>query len=246
MFLQTNLSKLYMNTTYAENRAQILWRREESFLPATQVKAERVRRGYKYNEEVIKPLEEARKKLQKQIVELHTQAEQISGEIRWHYEDRQRLLRGDMTRSEAREAGQTVEDSTKSRRTFARKCTAEGCHGWLSSAWKCGLCDNYTCPDCFIIKGKQHDVEHTCKKDDLETAALIRASSKPCPKCGEGIEKREGCDMMFCTSCHTPFSWKTLEIITRGSVHNPHYFEWRNRVGAGAAGAAGAAAADHR
>jgi hypothetical protein len=242
MFLQTNLSKLYMNTTYAEHRAQVLWRREESFLPATQIKAERVRRGYKYRQEVIDPLEAHRAKIRKQIQELVTQMDQITGEIAWHEHDRMRLIAGEMTRAEAREAGQTVEDpTTKNRRTFARKCTSEGCHGWLSSAWKCGLCDNYTCPDCFIIKGKHHDVEHTCKKEDLDTAKLIRESSKPCPKCGEGIEKREGCDMMFCTSCHTPFSWKTLEIISRGSIHNPHYFEWRNRVGAGAVGAAHAA-----
>ena len=90
-----------------------------------------------------------------------------------------------------------------------------------------------------MIRGKVQDAAHECNKADLETAELIRSSCKPCPKCGEAIEKQSGCDMMFCTSCHTPFSWRTMEIITRGNIHNPHYFEWRNRVGAG--GAAGAA-----
>ena len=242
MFLQTNLSKLYMNTTYATHRAQILWRREESFLPTTQIKAERVRRGLNYWEEVIKPIETYRASLYKQVQELQTQIQQVSGEVQWHYQDRQRLLNGEQTRAEAGLAGRPgAEEEAKQRRTFTRKCTSEGCHGWLSSAWKCGLCDNYTCHDCYAIKGKIHDADHTCNKDDLETAKLIRASSKPCPKCGEAIEKSEGCDMMFCTTCHTPFSWKTLQIITRGSVHNPHYFEWRNRVGAGAAGGAHAA-----
>jgi hypothetical protein len=242
MFLQTNLSKLYMNTTYATHRAQILWRREESFLPTTQIKAERVRRGLNYWEEVIKPIEAYRTTLYKQVQDLQTQIQQVVGEIQWHYQDRQRLLTGEPTRAEAGLAGRPgAEEEAKQRRTFTRKCTFEGCHGWLSSAWKCGLCDNYTCNDCYVIKGKDHDADHTCNKDDLETAKLIRASSKPCPKCGEAIEKSEGCDMMFCTTCHTPFSWKTLQIITRGSVHNPHYFEWRNRVGAGAAGGAHAA-----
>ena len=243
MFLQTNLSKLYMNTTYAAHRAQVLWRREESFLPATQIKAERVRRGHKYWEQVIKPIETYRTTLYKQVQELQTQIQQVAGEIQWHYQDRQRLLNGEPTRAEAGLAGRPgAEEEAKQRRTFTRKCTQEGCHGWLSSAWKCGLCDNYTCPDCYAIKGKDRDADtHTCNKDDLETAKLIRESSKPCPKCGEAIEKREGCDMMFCTTCHTPFSWKTLQIITRGSIHNPHYFEWRNRVGAGAAGGAHAA-----
>jgi hypothetical protein len=242
MFLQTNLSKLYINTTYATHRAQILWRREESFLPATQIKAERVRRGLNYWEEVVKPIEAYRTTLYKQIQEIQTQIQQVTGEVHWHYQDRQRLLNGEPTRAEAGLAGRPgAEEEAKQRRTFTRKCTFEGCHGWLSSAWKCGLCDNYTCNDCYVIKGKAHDGDHTCNKDDLETAKLIRASSKPCPKCGEAIEKSEGCDMMFCTTCHTPFSWKTLQIITRGSVHNPHYFEWRNRVGAGAVGGAHAA-----
>ena len=242
MFLQTNLSKLYMNTTYATHRAQILWRREESFLPATQIKAERVRRGIKYAEEVIAPIEMYRKELYKQMQEIQAQIGQVAGEIQWHYQDRARLLAGEPTRAEAGLAARPgAEEEIKQRRTFTRKCTFEGCHGWLSSAWKCGLCDNYTCPDCYVIKGKAHDAVHTCNKDDLDTAKLIRESSKPCPKCGEAIEKSEGCDMMFCTSCHTPFSWKTLQIISRGSIHNPHYFEWRNRVGAGAGGGAHAA-----
>jgi hypothetical protein len=32
---------------------------------------------------------------------------------------------------------------------------------------------------------------------------------------------------MWCTQCHTPFSWKSGRIET--SVHNPHYYEWLRR-----------------
>lgn len=38
------------------------------------------------------------------------------------------------------------------------------------------------------------------------------------------------CDQMWCTSCNTAFSWKTLKVA-RGTIHNPHYFEYMRQTG---------------
>jgi hypothetical protein len=40
------------------------------------------------------------------------------------------------------------------------------------------------------------------------------------------------CDQMYCTHCHSPFSWKSLKIISNEHFHNPHYNEYiRNQKG---------------
>jgi hypothetical protein len=115
------------------------------------------------------------------------------------------------------------------RKVFVRACPDGECRGFLSSQWKCGICDKWTCPTCHVVKGLDKDVEHSCSPDDVATAKLISSDTKPCPQCKTGIFKIDGCDQMFCTQCHTGFSWRTGNIETR--IHNPHYFEWmaRNR-----------------
>jgi hypothetical protein len=112
------------------------------------------------------------------------------------------------------------------KRQFIRACPVEECRGFLSTQWKCGLCHLFTCSGCHIVKS---DIEHICKKDDLATAKLLDSDTKSCPKCAFGIYKIEGCDQMWCTQCHTAFSWRTGRIET--TIHNPHYYEWQRRFG---------------
>jgi len=44
-----------------------------------------------------------------------------------------------------------------------------------------------------VPKGKERDAAHTCNEDAKATATLIRKETRPCPKCGEGISKVDGC-----------------------------------------------------
>jgi hypothetical protein len=117
------------------------------------------------------------------------------------------------------------------RKKFIRRCARDGCQGFLSTAWKCGICEYYTCNKCFVPKTKKHDDPHECKKEDVETADLIKKDSKPCPNCGEFIMKSSGCSQMWCISCQTPWDWNTGKIVTNGIIHNPHYYEWTKRNG---------------
>ena len=69
--------------------------------------------------------------------------------------------------------------------------------------------------------------------DTKATAELLSKDTKPCPKCSIPIHKLEGCDQMWCTQCHTGFSWKRGTIENR--IHNPHYYEWQRQNNGGQA-----------
>jgi hypothetical protein len=115
---------------------------------------------------------------------------------------------------------------TKSKRKFVRKCPSDGCQGFLSTQWKCGLCEKHICKECNEEKGPGHK----CDPGNVETVKLLSKDTKPCPKCGEMIFKASGCSQMWCTSCHCTFDWNTMKIET-GNIHNPHYYEYQRKNG---------------
>jgi hypothetical protein len=77
---------------------------------------------------------------------------------------------------------------------------------------------------------QEQEDDHVCNPDDVATAELLAKDTKPCPQCGTGIFKIDGCDQMWCTECKTAFNWRTGQLET-GHFHNPHYFEYQRRMG---------------
>jgi hypothetical protein len=122
--------------------------------------------------------------------------------------------------------GRVAAEEPKQRRAFVMKCPQSTCEGFLSMQYKCGLCEVHVCAHCHIVKKE----EHMCDPDLVETIKHIRKETKPCPKCAALISKIDGCDQMWCTQCHTPFSWTTGAMAT-GVVHNPHYFQYLRETG---------------
>lgn len=124
--------------------------------------------------------------------------------------------------------------SLDTRKKFIMACPATTCKGFLSTAYKCGLCEQTTCKDCIMIK----EEGHVCLESNKLSAALIRKETKPCPICNERIYKIDGCDQMFCMAknesgiiCQTTFSWKTGEVLKGVVVHNPHFFQLQREGG---------------
>lgn len=136
------------------------------------------------------------------------------------------LLHTDIENLKQERDGNVVVARTKT--CFVRKCSDNNCRGYLKSNWICGLCDLRTCSECHELNTDGDD--HICNPDNVATAKLLSKDTKNCPKCQTGIYKIDGCNQMWCTQCHTAFSWLTGQIEAK--IHNPHYYEWmRNNRG---------------
>lgn len=118
-----------------------------------------------------------------------------------------------------------IQSRGKDRSKFIMACPLENCKGFLNQKYKCGLCEVQICSNCLEVKTEDHE----CNADNVATAELIKANSKPCPGCGERISKVSGCDQMWCISCKTAFSWKSGKI-DNGIVHNPHFFQHQQEL----------------
>jgi hypothetical protein len=146
-----------------DHRENLLFQREQALLPATQ------------------PIIEARnegRRLDVIIREKEKAITEIRREIQAIYEEKHRIM---------------ANPNRKERAAFVRACPDEDCRGFLSTAWKCGVCEKWTCPDCHVVKGYTRDEAHECNPDNVATARLLANDTKPCPKCGEGIFKIDGC-----------------------------------------------------
>lgn len=137
------------------------------------------------------------------------------------------------TNEQLNKLGTFKKKAQKERIVFKYPCPMEDCRGFISIQGNCGTCQCKVCTICNQVK----QVDHECNPDDIASFELIKKATKPCPKCGERIQKISGCDQMWCTAekekgkpCGCTFSWKTGKIEV-GNIHNPHFFQWAQRNG---------------
>lgn len=199
----------FVNKDYKTLREKVLLDLERALLPATQPIVERKLLQTRLNDEIERTNEEIRVMTRP----LRRRIEQLRKELNQTYAPTDAAERA--LRSAA----------------FVRACPDPECRGFLSTQWKCGLCEKWTCPTCHEIRGYQRDAPHECDPGNVATATLLNHDTKPCPKCGIGIFKVDGCDQMWCTLCHCAFNWRTGHI--ENNIHNPHYYEWLRRNGGG-------------
>ena len=106
-------------------------------------------------------------------------------------------------------------------------CFTKDCTGILIDNI-CSACNNFCCNKC--TRMTDSSIKHICNEDDIELTKFLK-DSKRCPKCKEMIYKIHGCDVMWCTLCHTHFNYKTGDFIKSGSLHNPEFISYLNSIG---------------
>jgi hypothetical protein len=199
-FVDQSCTKTFRNKNLKEHRENVLLEREKSYLPETQPYA-------------------AREKQRRQLVKLVYDAQ---NEI----DNQRHLIRTLQNNIDVLARGHNLEEGSETKKVFIRKCPVEDCKGFLSSRWKCEMCENTICSQCNEIK---EETGHECDEKNVETANLLKKDTKPCPTCGTLIFKSSGCNQMWCTACHGSFNWATGRVET-GIVHNPHFYEYQRRI----------------
>ena len=156
-------TKTFMDGKLKKRREEILFDIERALLPATQPIVER---------HIIK------ERLQMRLDDIKRQTNELFMERHRIQMDMHRLNNNQIP----------VE-----RVEFIKKCPDMECRGFLSSQWKCGLCEKWACNACHEIKGLTRDAEHECNPETVATVSLLANDTRPCPNCQTGIFKIDGC-----------------------------------------------------
>ena len=120
-----------------------------------------------------------------------------------------------------------TKNKNEEKREFKHPCPGKDCNGIMGKNWKCPVCETSACSKCFEDLGKDAETSetHECKKENLESASMIRKQTRACPSCAVPIYKSSGCDQMWCTQCQVAFSWNSGKVIKGARIHNPHYYQ---------------------
>jgi len=243
--LHTLLPATFLDGVYRKHRAIILLEREKALLPASQDRA-RAMAHLPRVEAALRQIRNQKDKLlrrNRRYLELQARLKQPGGTLRPEdafvddssddeaaaFRRRRPAAGGEATLACGAPANAPV--------TYVRACPSPACRGFVTDRWVCGLCAQQVCRHCHEMVhatgGSSPGAElaegapHACHPDQVASAQLIAAQTKPCPTCMAPIRKADGCQDMFCWSCKSGFNWKTRRPISLDRLHNPHFFQWQ-------------------
>jgi hypothetical protein len=203
-FVLQAVNKTYYHSELKDKKKDKMVEFEKGRIPATQDDAKRFLLKEKSAKDIAS-IQQENDKLQMLINENNQRIRKIRNKLR-------------------EDLGQAVAE----KKEFIMQCQVENCKGFLSTGYKCELCDAKTCPKCIEVI----EDEHECKPDSIASAEMIKKDTKPCPKCSIRVYKIDGCNQMWCVQCNTPWDWVSGKIVN-GTIHNPHYYQFLQKQNAG-------------
>lgn len=232
--LVDGFGQYFVTHKYKKKRENVLFDLENALLPATLPYAIRIRKLKAFNKD-IDDIREKIKTYRFSLASMTMIAWDDENEVVEYCKKRKDIRMNIHSLTEDIDAilikinliqGRKIKEEKKPN-TLVVKCPTESCRGYIdSSKMKCEMCEVTLCKTCHVMDTDTHE----CKKDDIDTVKLLFTNTKNCPSCKALIFKIDGCDQMYCTQCHTAFSWRTQEIVN-GRIHNPHYYEYMRRRG---------------
>ena len=125
-YLTQSFTKTFVTNDYKKHRENILFDQERALLPATQPIVENQIRCEKISRELERIETEELSEIYKKMTGLRAQLSQYR-------------------HSNVQPASERL--------TFIKACSDPNCRGFLSSQWKCGICEKWACSECHEIKG---------------------------------------------------------------------------------------------
>jgi DNA-directed RNA polymerase beta subunit len=165
-FLSTNCTDVFITKKLKIHRENILLDRQKCLLPETQPYVVIAKERIKIDNEINKIYDE-QAKLRRLIENKNVLIRELNNKRR----------------------NINYSESPSETKKFIRKCPIQDCRGFLSSRWKCEICENNICNKC----NEQILDNHICDPSNIETMNLLNKDTKPCPKCGTMISKISGC-----------------------------------------------------
>jgi hypothetical protein len=232
------LKKSWMSNVYRPHREKFLCDVELSKIGDMMTHAE----NYKKERDIQKKLQEQKNKPKAEMEEIDKSINKLKAQIE-HLEKLKRTSKAEMYSIERK-----IDDSHRrsnryllgkeiiatEKKVFFMSCPSSTCNGMLSTQYKCGICENFTCPDCHEVIGKSKTTgAHICDPNNVASAEAVKKETKQCPGCHNRIYRTEGCSQMWCTGCHTTFDWNTGKKVVNERLHNPHWVEYQRGINNG-------------
>jgi hypothetical protein len=233
-FIFEQCSRTFVLGDLKRRREDILFDREQSYFPVTQ----QLLAHESESREELKKVDAEIVALRETLDIMETRRQQVIDRI-------SRLKTNQPLRNDDATGPSSSSSKPMSFYELLCACPVVNCRGFIMKVdMKCGICQSKICKRCREVvssrtreedggddqqlQEQRQEQQHVCDPDVCKTVSMLAADTKSCPKCATLIFKISGCDQMFCTQCHSAFSWRTGELVNtnREIIHNPHYYDY--------------------